>query len=129
MTPVMLTVELTMMKAGPGRLLQSNTVADGTPLMTSDSALVTLTADSLNTPALRTTKEAPRLRTAWAMVLQGGAGVTPQVVESTPVEGLTVTAAEADTRQQPRIDAHTSKAATQHLAARGGGPGGWTRRG
>ena len=45
------------------------------------------------------------------MVLQGGAGVTPQVVESMPVEGLTVTAAEADTRQQPRIDAHTSKAA------------------
>jgi hypothetical protein len=116
----MLTVELTMMKAGPGRLLQSNTVADGTPLMTSDSALVTLTADSLNTPALRTTKEARRLRTAWAMVLQGGEGITPQVAVSIPVEGLTVTAAEADTRQaQPRIEAHTSAAARQY-APRGG---------
>ena len=51
----MLTVELRMLKAGPGRLPQSNTVADGTPMMTSDSALVTLTEDSLNTPALRHT--------------------------------------------------------------------------
>ena len=57
----MLTVELRMLKAGPGRLLQSNTVADGTPLITSDAALVMLTAVSLNKPALRTTKEAPRL--------------------------------------------------------------------
>ncbi len=60
----MVTLELTMMKAGPRRLLQSNMVADGTPLMTSDAALVTLIAGSLNTPALRTTMEAPRLRTA-----------------------------------------------------------------
>ena len=52
------------------------------------------------------------------MVLQGGAA--PQVVLSIPVEGLTVTAAEADTRQaQPRIEAHTSAAARQY-AARGG---------
>ncbi len=52
------------------------------------------------------------------MVLQGG--TTPQVALSIPVEGLTVTAAEADTRQaQPRIEAHTSAAARQH-AARGG---------
>ena len=60
----MLTVELRLLKAGPGLLLQSNTVADGTPLMTSDSALVTLTEDSLKMPALKTTKDAPRLRTA-----------------------------------------------------------------
>ena len=54
------------------------------------------------------------------MVLQGGAGVTPQVELSIPVEGLTVTAAEADTRQaQPRIEAQTSAAARQY-AARGG---------
>ena len=62
--PVMLTVELLMLKAGPGRLLQSNTVADGTPMMTSNSALVTLTEDSLNTPALRYTMGALRLPTA-----------------------------------------------------------------
>ena len=60
----MLTVELRMLKAGPGRLLQSNTVADGTPLITSDAALVMLTAVSLKTPALKCTKEALRLRTA-----------------------------------------------------------------
>ena len=47
-TPVMLTVELRMLKAGPGRLLQSNTVADGTLMMSSDAPLVTLTDDSLN---------------------------------------------------------------------------------
>ena len=51
------------------------------------------------------------------MVLQGGAA--PQVALSIPVEGLTVTAAEADTMQaQPRIEAHTSAAARQY-AARG----------
>ncbi len=44
----MLTVELRMLKAGPGRLLQSNTVDDGTMMMSSDSAPVTLTHDSLN---------------------------------------------------------------------------------
>ena len=41
-------VESRVLKAGPGLLLQSNTVADGTPMMTSDSALVTLTDDWLN---------------------------------------------------------------------------------
>ena len=44
----MLTVELTMLKAEPGLLLQSNTVDDGTMMMISDSALVTLTDDWLN---------------------------------------------------------------------------------
>ena len=44
----MLAVELRMLKAGPGRLLQLNTVADGTPMMSSDAALVTLRDDSLN---------------------------------------------------------------------------------
>ena len=58
--PEIATVELLMMNAGPGRLLQSNTVADGTRMMTSDSALVTLTEDSLNTPALRYTMGALR---------------------------------------------------------------------
>ena len=49
------------------------------------------------------------------MVLQGGAGVTPHAVESLPVEGLTETAAVADTRQtQPTIDAHTSQVEMQH---------------
>ena len=43
MTPVMVTVELTMLKAAPvgtKRLLHSKTVADGTPLMTSDATLL-----------------------------------------------------------------------------------------
>ena len=49
------------------------------------------------------------------MVLQGGAGVTPHAVESLPVEGLTETAAVADTRQtQPTIDAHTSQVDMRH---------------
>jgi hypothetical protein len=54
-TPVMLTVELTMLKAGPVRLLQSNTVPNFTPTMTSDVTLVMFTTGSMNTPALRTT--------------------------------------------------------------------------
>ncbi len=50
------------------------------------------------------------------MVLQGPGGDAPQVVESLPVEGLTVTAAEADTRQaQARIDANTKKGAGQDV--------------
>ena len=63
----MVTVELKMMNAAPllaRRLLQSNTVADGTPLMTSDVTLLRLTVDSLNTPALRDTNEAPMVLTA-----------------------------------------------------------------
>jgi hypothetical protein len=55
--PEIETVELLMMNAGPGRLLQLNTVADGTPLSTSDT-LVIPTEDSWKTPALKFTKEA-----------------------------------------------------------------------
>ncbi len=55
--PEIATVELLMMNAGPGRLLQSKMVADGTPLSTSDT-LVIPTEDSLKTPALKFTKEA-----------------------------------------------------------------------
>ena len=59
MTPVIVTVELLMLKAapviGPSRRLQSNKVEEGTPLMTSDETLSMLTVDSLNTPALRFT--------------------------------------------------------------------------
>ena len=61
------TVELTMLKAAPvgtTRRLQSKTVADGTPLMTSDATLLMLTVDSLNGPELRDTNEAPMLCTA-----------------------------------------------------------------
>jgi hypothetical protein len=63
----MVTVELTMLKAGPAvarRRLQSKKVAAGTPLMTSDETLLMLTVDSLNVPALRDTKAALMLLTA-----------------------------------------------------------------
>jgi len=63
MTPLMVTVELTIMNAAPmeaRRRLQSNMVADGTPLMTSDVILLMLTVDSLKAPALRDTNEAPK---------------------------------------------------------------------
>ena len=55
--PEIETVDLLMMNAGPGRLLQSNTVADGTPMSTSDTWVIP-TEDSLKTPALKFTKEA-----------------------------------------------------------------------
>ena len=58
-TPVKATVELLMLKAGPvvcpSRRLQSKKVEEGTPLTTRATALLTLTVDSLNTPALRFT--------------------------------------------------------------------------
>jgi hypothetical protein len=51
------TVELMMLKADPfvcpERLLQSKTVSNGMPLMTSDGASLMLTVVSLNTPELR----------------------------------------------------------------------------
>ena len=55
--PEIATVELLMMNAGPGRLLQSNTVADGTPPRTSDTFVIP-TEDSMKTPALKFKKEA-----------------------------------------------------------------------
>ena len=59
--PVMVTEELTMRKAAPvlfNRPLQLKSVADGTPLMTSDAMLLILTVDSIKTPGLRLTLEA-----------------------------------------------------------------------
>ncbi len=66
-TPMIVTVELKMLKAAPTvarRRLQSKTVAEGTPLMTSDKMLLMLTVDSLKVPALRDTKAALMLLTA-----------------------------------------------------------------
>ncbi len=58
-TPVIVTVELLMLKAAPvvgsSRRLQSKKVEEGTPLTTRDETLSMLTVDSLNTPALRFT--------------------------------------------------------------------------
>ena len=58
-TPVIVTVELLMLKAAPvvdpSRRLQSKKVEEGTPLTTRDDTLSMLTVDSLNTPALRFT--------------------------------------------------------------------------
>ena len=58
-TPVKATVELLMLKAGPvvcpSRRLQSKKVEEGMPLTTRATASLTLTVDSLNTPALRFT--------------------------------------------------------------------------
>jgi hypothetical protein len=48
-TPTMVRVELLMSKAAPGvrkRRLQSNIVADGTPLMVRDAKLLMLTVGS-----------------------------------------------------------------------------------
>ena len=59
--PVMVTDELTMRNAAPvlfNRPLQLKSVADGTPLMTSDAILLMLTVDSIKTPGLRLTLEA-----------------------------------------------------------------------
>jgi hypothetical protein len=57
--PVKVTVELDMLKAAPEvcpmRRLQSKKVADGTPLITTDSTLLMLTVVSLNTPEMRFT--------------------------------------------------------------------------
>ena len=59
MTPVIVTVELLMLKAAPvvdpSLRLQSKKVEEGTPLTTRDDTLSMLTVDSLNTPALRFT--------------------------------------------------------------------------
>ncbi len=63
-TPVMVTFEFTILRAAPvvaRRRLQSKTVADGTPLMTSDGTLLMSTVDSLNAPALRYTYDAPMI--------------------------------------------------------------------
>jgi hypothetical protein len=58
-TPVIVTVELLMLKAAPvvdpSLRLQSKKVEEGTPLTTRDDTLSMLTVDSLNTPALRFT--------------------------------------------------------------------------
>jgi hypothetical protein len=57
--PVKVTVELNMLKAASEvctrRRLQSKKVADGTPLITTDSTLLMLTVFSLNTPEMRFT--------------------------------------------------------------------------
>lgn len=61
----MTTVELVMMNAGPDgsmRLLQSNTVADGTPLIINDAMPLMLTVESLKKPA-------PKLMLAGALLL------------------------------------------------------------
>jgi hypothetical protein len=117
--PAILTVELTMLKAGPGRLLQSNTVCDGTPLTTSDATLVTLILVSLNTSALRMTRVAPMLLTANVIVLQGAAGGVPQASESKPVLGSTMMPSEANASlEQPKIDAQKSKRAREHAAVK-----------
>jgi hypothetical protein len=60
--PVMVTEELTTRNAArvlSKRPLQLKNVADGTPLMASDSILLMLTVDSIKTPGPRLTFEAP----------------------------------------------------------------------
>ena len=115
--PVMVTEELTMRKAAPvlfNRPLQLKSVADGTPLMTSDAMLLILTVDSIKTPGLRLTLEALIFCTAKAMVLHGDAAC-PQLLESVPSRGLTMTgvilvapaAGNADAMQQrAKTDTH-----------------------
>jgi hypothetical protein len=75
MISIMVTVELTMLKAAPvfsGRSLQLKTVEDAVPLMTSDATLMMLTVGSLKTPAASEMLEALATSTAYASVLQGG---------------------------------------------------------
>jgi hypothetical protein len=91
--PVMATEELMMRKAAPvliKRPLQLKSVAEGTPLMTSDAILLMLTVDSIKTPGLRLTLEALMFWMAKAMVLHGVAAC-PQLLESVPSRGLTLT--------------------------------------
>ena len=89
----MVTEELTMRKAAPvsfKRPLQLKNVADGTPMITRDAILLMLTVDSIKMSGLRMTLEALALWTAKAIVLHGNAA-RPQVLESVPFRGLTMT--------------------------------------
>ena len=116
----MVTEELTMRKAAPvsfKRLLQLKNVADGTPMITSDAMLLMLTVDSIKMSGLRMTLEALALWTAKAIVLHGNAA-RPQVLESVPFRGLTMTEVTVSTvvapaegnvdatQQKAKIDAH-----------------------
>jgi hypothetical protein len=63
-TPVIVTLEFKIMNAAPAleatrRRLQSKMVASGIPLMMRVEMLPMLTTDSLNTPALKLTTDAP----------------------------------------------------------------------
>ncbi len=90
----MVTVEFTTSNAAPfagTRRLQSKNVAEGTPLMASDTKLLILTVDSTKRPAERTRIDMLLLycRTAKVIVLQGA--VNPQPIELMPLAGSTVT--------------------------------------
>jgi hypothetical protein len=105
--PVMVTEELTTRKAAPAlskRPLQLKNVAEGTPLMTSDAMPLMLTVDSRKTPELRLTVEALIFCTAKAMVLHGDAAC-PQLLESVPSRGLTMTEVIAVAKADGNIDA------------------------
>ena len=105
-TPVIVTVELVMLKAEPvvcpSRRLQSKMEAEATPLTTSDAALLMLTVDSLNTPALRLTCEAPTCSIAYAMVRQINFAAHE---ESSPVRGSTRTEIPAAAAAVDHVDA------------------------
>ena len=105
-TPVIVTVELLMLKAAPevdpSLRLQSKKVEEGTPLTTIDETLSMLTVDSLNTPALRFTCEAPTCSTAYAMVRQINFVAHE---ESSPVRGSTRTEMPAAAAAVDHVDA------------------------
>ena len=111
----MVTEELTMRKAAPvsfKRPLQLKNVADGTPMITSDAILLMLTVDSIKMSGLRMTLEALALLTAKAIVLHGNAA-RPQVPESLPFRGLTMTEVTMSTVVAPaegNVDAMQQKA-------------------
>jgi hypothetical protein len=95
----MTTVELVMMNAAPDgsmRLLQSNTVADGTPLIINDAMPLMLTVESLKKPAAKLMLAGAlllTLSTAYATDLH--ALSVPQPCTSTPVRGSTLIEAAA----------------------------------
>ena len=105
-TSVIVTVELVMLKAAPvvcpSRRLQSKMEADAVPLITSDAALLMLTVDSLNTPSLRVTCEAPTCSIAYAMVRQINFAAHE---ESSPVRGSTRTEMPAAAAAVDHVDA------------------------
>jgi hypothetical protein len=94
----------------PRRWLQSNTVAFGTPLMTSDVKLLMLMVGSLYVPALRFKDATLKCRaTARAMVLQEIMEFSPHC-KSSPVAGLTVN--ELVALMQANSKAHTASTLT-----------------
>jgi hypothetical protein len=110
----MITVEFMMLKTAPSllprRWLQSNTVAFGTPLMTSEAKLLMLMVGSLYTPALRFNDATLKCRaTARAMVLQEISALLPHC-KSSPVAGLTVN--ELTAFMQANSNAHTASTLT-----------------